>query len=351
MTCQCTQGCSGRCGCKKKGQACTPDCGCKGKCGGGAVAVDQHHVDIVKPSKVVIPQPAVVGLGGPAIVENHGIQHYANGRRRIIETHRPVVPALKVEAIRDSSGNVNPKLAEKFQTEIKDMIRGHEALLEHYHDGFSRKGLRTYPLRSVKAQEPHGRGAHAEQVDHILECQVAAFGIMQTPEWQPVIRAQAVSVATDKKLFAPGDAITGRLKEVSDIHNCVHWDEENKFNLTLLHGSLNGTKGAAFKDYLKQRREQDSTRHFSLTSHFLDCQAIKDELFSIDDVPEIVQNIWNQHETKVRDRYDQCLNDLCDAQRTSDTRKLFSGLADTMHGIFDDFYDIAGDENHTKQPA
>jgi hypothetical protein len=121
------------------------------------------------------------------------------------------------------------------------------------------------------------------------------------------------------------------LQNVGHVHNCSDKHAEDPFNLSMLQKSINISKGHFFSDhYLESKRNEVHTKHHILLAD--DCRAL-------------AAKISDQHEKEVRDKYETALRDIGATQGKHGTaqRKMMGALADTLHGIFDDFHLLAGE--------
>lgn len=203
----------------------------------------------------------------------------------------------------------------------------------------------AYYLRSTARSKPH--------VDHVCECQFLGHAIVQSPGFSrggggSLLAAVDVQHAYNEGhtgLGTQGPAVQSALRPLYNIQNCV--GDEELFNLKLLDGSLNITKGHIFHTWLDARRDGRGARGsggggLDLYESFRRCKAFKDGRVDEDTVAALASSMERELRV-VEGGYYSRLEDASDAAPEGASvrdrllyKERFVDVAETMKMMFDE---------------
>lgn len=187
------------------------------------------------------------------------------------------------------------------------------------------------------------------QVDHVCECQFLGHAVVQSPAFSAgggssILAAIDISHARNPGHFGlssqpKGGVAYNALRPLFNIQNCV--DDASLFNLRLLDGSLNSTKGHVFHAWLNDRRA-GAVKRLELREAFSRSQAHADGRIDDDLVAELATALESELRI-VEDGFYERLETASDSapEGLSVTARLrykerYLHVAESMKSMFDD---------------
>ena len=139
-------------------------------------------------------------------------------------------------------------------------------ILKRRDDVVATHGADAYYLRPRRPPVANAEGhLHADEVDHIFECQMGGHALLQTREFHPLLRQLDLSGASSSMHINDSSTqpivVQNALRDIKALQNCTN--DDTLFNLKLPSKSLNITKGRVISHWLDSRSAAIAAPHLT----------------------------------------------------------------------------------------